>query len=380
MTLIKILCLAMALTPSASMAEMTVDATAIPDGGIQPKVVTDHTGATHLVYYRGDPSSGNLFHARRSTDGGWETLHQINSVADSAVSMGTIRGAQAAIDSDGIIHVVWNGSQTGSAKDSQHPPMWYARSLAGGNGFSPQQPISGDWPVDGGGAVAVDSKDAIFVFWHSAEEIENEQDRRVYMRTSRDRGKTFSEPRAISPSGSGVCSCCSMQASADSDDSLYVVYRTADGKGHRDIALLVSRDEGNSFDDTILDEWVVATCPMSSMAILETPNAMLVGWETDGQVRIGTIRKGTVSCEKIVSPRGSRAMKHPTFAKSDDNKVLMAWTEGTGWNKGGAIAWQIVDQSLTPIADVERIPSGVSTWSFVDAFYSPTAGRFYIVH
>jgi hypothetical protein len=41
----------------------------------------------------------------------------------------------------------------------------------------------------------------------------------------------------------------------------------------------------------------------------------------------------------------------------------MAWTEGTGWQKGGSLAWQLFDTNLQPMKE-RGTAAGVPVWSF----------------
>ena len=52
----------------------------------------------------------------------------------------------------------------------------------------------------------------------------------------------------------------------------------------------------------------------------------------------------------VVTPDGDAgSRKHPVLAASRDGHVLLLWTEGTGWNKGGRLAWQRFDASGRPL-------------------------------
>ena len=59
-------------------------------------------------------------------------------------------------------------------------------------------------------------------------------------------------------------------------------------------------------------------------------------------------------------------------------QVLLAWTEGTAWQKGGALAWQVFDKEGRPAADKGRT-DGVPVWSLPTAFTQPD-GNFVIVY
>ncbi len=290
-----------------------------PNDGIQPRVIADASGLIHLIYYQGDAQSGNIYYTRRDAGDDFTTPGRINSIPDSAVAMGTIRGAQFALDRHNRIHVVWNGSRNSTPENQHGPPMYYARMEVDGSAFEEQRIISGNWPVDGGGAVAVDASDHVFIFWHSGEEGAGETNRNIFARISTDRGTRFGSETVISPEGAGVCGCCAMQATVDSKNNVYVVYRTARNGKQRDINLLMSQDSGVSFRDEILDKWTLEACPMSSMSFCETDKSMLVGWETEQQVRFLPIDLESLKTGEVMTPSDkAKSMKHPVFASSSD--------------------------------------------------------------
>ncbi len=356
-----------------------VDVLGVPNNGLQPKVKVDQTGQVHLLYYKGSPQSGDLFYIRKLKNGEFSDPLEVNSIPGSAVSIGTIRGAQFAVDRDNSIHVVWNGSMSTKPDSLAGPAMYYTHLSENKTAFEPQQIISGEWPVDGGGAITADLRGNIYVFWHSAIQGSKEKDRNVFLRISNDQGKYFGNELAISPAG--VCGCCAMQAASDSEGNIYVVYRTATENKNRDINLLVSTDSGKTFKDKILDRWELNACPMSSMSFLETKNGMLAGWETEQQVRMTLIAKGTVNSGRIISPTGDlKGSKHPVFSTSPKGNVLISWTEGTGWEQGGSIAWQEYDADMNPVSEIGRLPAGVSVWSFVASYYDRNGNTFRIFH
>jgi hypothetical protein len=47
--------------------------------------------------------------------------------------------------------------------------------------------------------------------------------------------------------------------------------------------------------------------------------------------------------------------------------MLLVWTEGTGWRKGGSLAWQIYNAAAQPEAEKGLSP-GIPVWSFATAF------------
>src|SRR4051812_40435546 len=104
-------CFLAALLASGVLAQAPqVKVIRTPDGGIQPQVAVDPQGTVHLIYYKGEDGRGDIFYARQKP--GETTFSkpiQVNSQPGSAMSVGSIRGAQLAVGKNSRAHVVWNG-------------------------------------------------------------------------------------------------------------------------------------------------------------------------------------------------------------------------------------------------------------------------------
>ncbi len=345
-----------------------------PGQGIQPRALVAPDGSLHLVWYQNSDKAGDIWYAKHLGGKNFSEPVRVNSELGTAVAIGTIRGAQAVIGKGGRVHVVWNGAMK---QKGDHAPLYYTRLAGDGKSFEPQRGMSGDWIMDGGGAVAADAKGHVHVFYHGGKgDGMGEAARRVLVRSSADDGKSFDAERVISPDGAGVCGCCAMQAIATDDGTVMALYRTASNGGkQRDIVSLASHDHAKTFAHTIMDRWSIAACPMSSMSLAASSRGILAAWERDGQIYIGPI--GNSNSAAMVSPSGTPGhRKHPVLAVKGDD-VLVAWTEGTGWQKGGSMGWQILRGSpLAPTNTSGRAP-GVKVWSFVSA--APAKDGFVIV-
>ena len=343
----------------------------VPEGGVQPQVATDAAGVVHLIFLKGDPAATDIFYCRLLP--GQERFSpplRVNSQAGSAIAMGTIRGPQLALGRGGRVHVAWNGSNAATPKPARGTPMLYARLNEAGTAFEAQRDlITTAAGLDGGGGVAADAAGNVYVLWHApgTPESKGELYRAVFVAVSRDDGKTFAPERRASAAPTGACGCCGMKAMVDAKGTLFAVYRSATAEGNRDINLLVSRDQGRTFDVGLVDPWLVKQCPMSSMSLTSGAEGVLLGWETAGQVSFGVVDAG-VSVQRRVQLSELRGAKHPALVTREaSGETLAVWTQGTGWQRGGSLAWQVYDKAGRPTAEKGRA-EGLPVWDYAAAF------------
>jgi hypothetical protein len=118
---------------------------------------------------------------------------------------------------------------------------------------------------------------------------------------------------------------------------------------------------------------------MSTMALVQGPNGVFAAWETDGQIYFAGRNPGTSTIAKPqAAPGDGRDRKHPALAINARGEMLLAWTEGTGWEKGGALAWQVFDKNGEPTSARGRVEAGIPVWGLPTAV--ATDGGFTIVH
>jgi hypothetical protein len=344
-----------------------------PDQGIQPQAVVDGKGVLHLIYFKGDAAKGDLFYVRREPgkDRFSAPVH-VNSERGSAIATGTIRGGQLALGKRQRVHVAWNGSKGAG--------MFYARLNDDGTAFEDQRNLMQSTGVlDVGGSVAADAEGNVYVAWHGLKNggARGEGNRQVWLARSTDDGKTFIAEQPISQKQTGVCGCCACRAFADSKGAVYVLYRSAALGVDRDIYLLTSHDHGKTFDSAMLHRWRVGICPMSSESFAEGPNGVLAAWDTDGQVYFARV-DGRDAVGKP-APGEAPQRKHPALAVTTKGETLFAWTEGTGWQRGGALAWQLFDRAGKPTEEKGRVDRGIPVWGLPAAVAHPD-GSFTIIH
>lgn len=113
---------------------------------------------------------------------------------------------------------------------------------------------------------------------------------------------------------------------------------------------------------------------MSTSYLSADPKGALLAWETERQVYYAH-RDGPI----FSPPRGAGNRKHPVAVANARGQVLLVWTEGTGWNQGGALAWQLFDADNQPTQTNGRRSGAIPTWGTAAAVAMPD-GRFVIIY
>jgi len=353
-----------------------------PDGGIQPQVAVDQKGFLHVIYFKGDPGNGDIYYVRKAPGAAeFSKPIRVNSGPGSAIAIGSVRGAQIAVGKRGRVHVAWLGSSKAQPRGPNNAsPMIYTRLNDGGEAFEPQRNVlQFAEGLDGGGSVAADTLGNVYVVWHSNPDKNGEANRRVWVARSTDDGETFGREVAAYSEPTGACGCCGMRAFADDTGALYILYRAATQGTHRDMILLVSKDHAKSFSGDRVARWALNACPMSTAAISEAGPNVLIAWETAGQIFFADVRHNPDKISNAVAaPGDTESRKHPAVAGNTGGETLLAWTEGTAWQRGGSVAWQVFDEAGRP-TEVKGSAPGVPVWGLVAAFTRPD-GSFVVVY
>jgi hypothetical protein len=345
--------------------------------------VVDAAGAVHLIYFKGDPQKGDV-HYVRSTDGGttFSKPLRVNSEDASAVAIGTIRGPKLAVGKGGRPHVAWMGAQRATPRaPGNQVPMLYARLNDAGDAFEPQRNVIAAHPgLDGGGTVAADASGRVWVAWHAPKGTDHaEIERRVWVARSDDGGATFAPEQLASDEPTGVCGCCGLAATVAPDGRVLMLFRSADARGQRDMFLLASRRDNAWTAPQTLGAWKVATCPMSTSAFAADGATTLAAFETAGHIELTRLTADATPGPTLRLPGPAGQCKHPAVAVSPAGEVLVAWAEGTGWQRGGAVAWLRLDRHLKPIPGSEGRADALPAWSRPAAFVRPD-GTFVVMY
>lgn len=257
--------------------------------------------------------------------------------------------------------------------------MLYARLNDAGTAFEPQRNLMhvGGF-LDGGGTVAADRAGNVWVAWGGMGDARGEEHREVYVARSSDDGKTFAKETPAWGEATGACACCGMRAFADDRGTAYMLYRAATEGVHRDMVLLTSSDSGKTFSGRRIHPWKLNACPMSSESIAEGAGVVEAAWETEKQIYFAKIDARATAAPAAIAAPGQASRKHPALAVNQRGETLLAWAEGTGWQKGGTLAWQVFDASGKPVGE-KGSAQGFPTWSLPTAF-TKSDGTFAIIY
>jgi len=236
-----------------------IETVRVPEGGYQVQAATDPRGVIHLVFLKGDARSADLLYMRRDA-GKWSAPLLVGKPG-AAVGAGTIRGPQLALGRNGRVHIVWFGSEKSGIKGNEGAPLLYSRSNPAGTGFEPPRNLMQvSTTLDGGPGVAADAAGNVYVGWQAAaSKGEGELARRLWMARSNDDGTTFGKEAPAWNEPTGACPCCSTEVFADRTGRVFAMYRIAASRTERDMALVTSANQGQSFQGTRIDPWPVPT-------------------------------------------------------------------------------------------------------------------------
>jgi hypothetical protein len=258
-------------------------------------------------------------------------------------------------------------------------PVLYSNSDDGKDFTDEQNVMHSSWYLDGGASIAVLGGPAvpagsshIAIVWHAADGSKpaGEENRGVFLALSTDRGQTFAPETRIADANDGACACCGLHAFADFPGHLGILYRRAYKGEERDQTLILQVAD-NNWQRTRLDPWPAKTCPMSTSDAFVLGDGVLLAWETKGQVWLGKWN-GQLIKTMTAAPGKPDNRKHPRVTALPTGEVLLVWTEGTAWDKGGSIAWHQFDADLKPLDNTSGRAEGLPAWGTAAAWPANT--------
>ncbi|MCU0717700.1 MAG: glycoside hydrolase [Pirellula sp.] len=273
----------------------------------QPQACIASNGSVHVAFGVGD----QVYHCSIGDEG--------NSDPQAAfkipnMSLGMRRGPRIA-HTGSAITVTAIGGAIGKGRDGD---VLAYRSLDNGKSWLGPAKVNDVEASarEGLHAMAVSETGTLWCVWLDL----REKGTQLFASKSTDHGATWSKNRLVyrSPDGS-ICECCHPSIVV-SNKSLHVLFRNS-LKGNRDMYLVSSHDDGESFGDAVrLGQipWQLNACPMDGGMLAMDQNQLLsTVWRRDRNV-IGSTAKPNL--EVLLGPG-----EQPWITSSDDG-FYSVWT------------------------------------------------------
>ncbi|MEZ5514430.1 MAG: sialidase family protein [Steroidobacteraceae bacterium] len=277
-----------------------------------PEIALGPDGSINMVWIDEDPAperhdtgghghshvaTTNLYFAR-STNGGatYSKPHRINA-KDGEVWGFSVSKPRVAVGPNGTIHVFYPANAVNPNTNKPVAVAMYTRSTDGGASFEQPQLVNtmattdASVVVHGGishghvfGALAVDSKGAVYTMWIDTRDMAKEGDNgKAFMAISRNDGKSFEKDTELFPAD--VCPCCQLTAYVDADDRLFVGSRQVES-GYRDSTIAVSTDGGRTFSPRqriVGKRWAIDGCPLKPTTVAANGDNIYAAYYTGGE-------------------------------------------------------------------------------------------------
>lgn len=284
---------------------------------------------------------------------------------------------------DGTIYVGWTGR---SSAEAQTTDIFLSASRDGGRTFEPPVKVNDDQGavVHGMHSLAVDSGGRIFLAWldernvkmemtgekGKMDEHKMEANREVFVASSADGGRTFSQNRLVARE---ACPCCKTAVTTGGDGRLYVAWRQVLPGNYRHIAVASSTDGGQTFSEPVIasdDKWMIAGCPVSGPALVAaSDNAIRVLWYSAGEAGSPGLywsesRDGGKSFTSRKALAEGSAFGTPHLIMGPGNNLTVVWESNQNGaskivvarldNAGAPTATEIPSQGQLPTAAATR--------------------------
>jgi hypothetical protein len=223
-----------------------------------PAVALDSGNIVHVVWSDNSPGNYEIYH-RRSTDGGttWGTIQRLTWTVGSSSS------PAIAVDTDNVIHVVWEDLSSGKAR------IYYKKSTDQGQTWSTSQTLTSSSGNSMTPALAIDSDKTLHVAWCD----DTPGNPEIYTKNSADGGSTWSAAKRLTwTSGKSY----DPAIAAGSGHSLFVVWDD-DTPGNYEIQAKRSTDQGTTWSTAQRISWTGGDSVAPGI-VIESGGAVHVVW------------------------------------------------------------------------------------------------------
>ncbi len=263
-----------------------------------------------------------------------------------------------------VMYAAWN--QSGDIR--------LARSLSWGASFEKPVRVS-DKPekaYSGYVSIGVVPNGDVYAVWLDTRESTPEQKvYALYFARSTDKGATFQKNVRIADH---VCECCRPNVSFGPNNEVLVFWRHIYPGSIRDMTVAVTRDGGASFSSPIRiaeDNWKLAGCPDSGVALARTGNRVYAAWLTEASSSISGVRltwsddAGRTWAPAVLASQKVLDANYPALSAAEDGRVELIFQgrdpqKQAGWSSNSAFLVEIdKDGRISSPVEVPGGPAAV---------------------
>lgn len=210
--------------------------------------------------------------------------------------------------------------------------LMFARSLNFGHHFEEPIPVTDKTApsTNAFSTLAVAPDGQIYAAWLDGRDNEERfaTTSSLYLARSSDRGASFGPNIRVADE---VCPCCRPTLAFGPDSEVYVAWRQVLEDEVRDMAVAVSRDQGNNFSHPTRaahDNWKISGCPHSGASMLHDGKRLYLSWYTAGDSGRGIVQlawsedDGESFSEPVEASAAVLDPNHPFLATSPQGHLL----------------------------------------------------------
>lgn len=276
----------------------------------------DGAGTLHVVAAH----ATNCVHMARPSDhDAFGPEHPIEALGQPQV--GGERRPHLLVDRTGRLFVVCQGrAGLTMATSSDHGETWSAipagASLAARTGADVFN-------------ATMSAEGTLYVLWAGERDPKLPDDavaQHLYLASSADGGRSFSEPRRVTSDEARACPCCVPAITCGGGDEIWIAYRSSIANV-KETRVLVSRDGGKTFAARQISDnrWMLQGCPMAGPSIAATGTRVVVSWTSERNMYTSASTDGGAT---FSNPERLGIGRFHQVAAMPGGSIVQVWDEG----------------------------------------------------
>ena len=149
---------------------------------------------------------------------------------------------------------------------------------------------------------------------------------RTLVTASTSPGKGFGEMKILDRQ---TCECCRIDALADAQGNVDVIYRDLNVKGERDMGYVHSSDFGKTYTESVPlyeDHWQVNACPHAGPSLVRGANGLEAAWYTGAEGSSG-VKWAYQANKKMILHLAGDKIRMPQLASNPKGETALVYAE-----------------------------------------------------